>query len=552
MTGRSRGFLVLLAALLVAFWIYGGTRPLDNTDEGRDAQITREMLDSGDWVLPHLNGKPLPWKPMLYHWVSGIASIPAGHVSELTAALPSILAAILCALLTFDMAKRLFGSRRAGLVAAAALLTSSQFLVKSVSAQYDMTLTGFTTLAIWAFWRSTCARSSGTSLGFSLLFYAAMGLGTITKGPVGILVPGIVAVGYLWLRRDWFGIFRTSPWFGVPLLLAVAVPWYWATYVRGGKEFFDEIFWHQNFTRFTNAFDHAAGPHYYFIQFTGGSLPWSPLAIAAIPFLFLRTRGKWRIRRRSRALFPLAWFVIVFAFFTASTSKRPNYILPLYPAAALLAAGFVEAVLRSRHSDLRVVLRRLVTAIGVALLVAFPAPVVAAFVQDRERTIGEALAVGLPGTLALIASGVAVVAFARRDRLGRAVASIALASAALHVVGLFTLIASPDGPFHARAFAERARHEVGAVATIGFFNTFSPGILYYLGEPIPVDDFQGANATDQLVSKLVQRGQPIHLILKKKNEATDWPDRDRVQLTPLFTRRVGSHELTLGRATLAR
>ena len=125
-----------------------------------------------------------------------------------------------------------------------------------------------------AFWRSTRAKRWGLpALGFSLLFYAGMGLATITKGPVGILVPGMVAVGYLWLRRDWFGIFRTHPWFGLPLVFVIAGSWYWATYVRGGKEFFDEIFWRQNFTRVLKAFDHAAGPHYYFIQFTGGALP---------------------------------------------------------------------------------------------------------------------------------------------------------------------------------------------------------------------------------------------------------------------------------------
>ncbi len=555
MTRERQAFLGILGLLLLAIFLYGGTRPLDNTDEGRGAQVTREMLERGDWVLPHLNGKPLAWKPMLYHWISGVASLPQRRVTELTARIPSILAAILCGFLTFDLGRRLFGSRRAGFIAAAVLLTSSQFLLKSINAQYDMTLTGCTTLAIAAFFRSTCARTTASQLGFSLLFYAAMGLGTITKGPVGILVPGMVAVAHHLSRREWLGILRTRPLPGILVTAAIAVPWYWAAYVRGGKEFIDEILWRQNLTRFTEAFDHQEGVSYYFVQFVGGAFPWSVFLVLAVAFLFVRgtrrfppsARSRWSLRRRSRALFPLVWFVVVFALFTASTSKRSNYILPLFPAAALLVAGFFEVALRSPASLTNRVVTRSFAAMGFLLFLALPIVPIAVLRDGGARDVRDAIVLSVPAMVVLLFSGVSIVLAGRMGRVAAAIRGLVASSLLVHLVAFFTFLPSLDGPSDARSFAQASRLAAGPSGEIVFYRTFSPGLLFYLGGPMDrIAD------PETLISKLSSSRHPIYVVLKMKNRPVDWPPEEHVAVDTLFVRRLGTHDYGLARVALTR
>jgi 4-amino-4-deoxy-L-arabinose transferase-like glycosyltransferase len=562
---RNTVLTLMLALLLITFYVQGATSPLDGTDDGRDAQITREMLARGEWVLPYFNGSPLPWKPMLYHWVSGAASLPVGDVNEFTARLPSILAALLCGLVTFDLGRRLFGSRRAGLLAATVLLTSSLFLRKAVSAQYDMTLTGFTTLAIYAFFRSTQVRSPRAALAFSMLFYAAMGLGTLAKGPVGFLVPAMVAIAHHLSRREWLGILRTRPWWGMVVFLAIAAPWYAATYVRGGKAFFDEIFWHQNFTRFTQAFDHQHGPWFYVVEFMGGSLPWSLFLLPAIPALFLRARRHApparmpgdpsarvippRMRRRSRALFPLVWFVVIFAFFSVSSSKRPNYVLPLYPAAALLVAGYVEAVLRTVRVHPRRLLRRLLWWEGVVLAAAVPAIPIVAVASDRDGRIGDEILMAIPEVVVLAVASLGLVAASRRERFGLALRGIALLSVGLHLGVAATNFPVTDGLRHASTFANLARNEMPDESSVAFYANFSPPILYYLGGPIP-----RYGEPQDLVEWLSSDGSAHYLILKRATTGApeDRPPPELVDVEPVFSVHVGSHDYELARAGLPR
>jgi len=329
---------LLLFAAAVLFFAGLGRLPLLEPDEGRNAEVGREMLASGDWITPHFNGFVYLDKPAVFFWMEA-ASLKAFGVSEAAARVPSAIMALATMLLVWFLARRMFGDSaglRAGLVFAACPLT----LVLAREVIFDMTLTFLVTVAMVAFW--LVEESGFRKPWFDALMFAAMGLAVITKGFVGILIPLIAVLIYQTARghaREWL---RLRWGWGLLVLLATALPWFIAVSVRN-PDFPRYAFWNESLKRFTTTAAHRGGGIFYYIPvFLGGFFPWS---------LFLLLAGWNRLRRWRElkqevgqpVLFLLNWAAWVFLFFTLSHSKLPTYFLPaIVPLSVLMGLVWQE------------------------------------------------------------------------------------------------------------------------------------------------------------------------------------------------------------------
>jgi 4-amino-4-deoxy-L-arabinose transferase-like glycosyltransferase len=314
---------LLLSLTAVLFFAGLGRLPLLEPDEGRNAEVGREMLVSGDWITPHFNSFACLDKPATLFWMVA-TSMKIFGVSEGAARLPSALMGLATVLLVWFLARRMFGAGaalRAGLVFAVSPLALA--LAREVI--FDMTLTFFITLAMVAFWLAEERDFSRAWIG--ALLFAAMGVAVITKGFVGILIP-LVSIGIYQAGRGRWRDFRRLGWGWGPLVFfAVALPWFIAVSMRN-PDFPRYAFWNESLKRFiTGAARRGGGFLYYLPVFLGGFFPWS---------FFLLMAGWNRLRRwrelRQEAgrpfLFLLSWAAWVFVFFTVSHSKLPTYFLP--------------------------------------------------------------------------------------------------------------------------------------------------------------------------------------------------------------------------------
>jgi 4-amino-4-deoxy-L-arabinose transferase-like glycosyltransferase len=334
----TRQFFLLCAVAACMFFAGLGRLPLTEPDEGRNAEVAREMLDSGDWVTPHYNTLTCLDKPAAFFWLVA-ASFRAFGLSEWAARLPSALMALATSLLVWFLGRRMFGDRtglRAGLI----WITSPLVIIFARTVIFDMPLTFFVTLAMATYWLAEVEDFKNPWR--DAIFFAAMGIAAITKGPVGFLLPLLSISGYLALRgrlRD----MRKLRWgLGVPVFLAAALPWFVAVSVRN-PDFPKYAFWQESLLRFATG--HArrpGGPLYYVPVFLAGFLPWSFFLLFA-GWNRLRT---WRVLRREDRkphLFLLTWGAVIFVFFSISRSKLPGYFLPAtIPLSLLMAQVWAE------------------------------------------------------------------------------------------------------------------------------------------------------------------------------------------------------------------
>jgi 4-amino-4-deoxy-L-arabinose transferase-like glycosyltransferase len=317
----SLGLLLFTAAVL--FFAGLGRLPLVEPDEGRNAEVGREMVVSGDWITPHFNGFAYLDKPAAHFWMVA-ASLETFGVSEGAARVPSALMGLATLLLVWFLARRMFGDStglRAGMVFAACPLA----LVLAREVIFDMTLTFLVTVAMVAFWLAEESDFRGPW--FDALMFAAMGLAVITKGFVGILIPLIGLLIYEAARGRWREWLRLQWGWGLLVFLAAALPWFIAVSV-GNPDFPRYAFWNESLKRFTTGAAHRGGGFLYYIPvFLGGFFPWS--------FFLLLAGGnrlrRWRELKQEAGrpiLFLLCWAAWVFVFFTFSHSKLPAYFLP--------------------------------------------------------------------------------------------------------------------------------------------------------------------------------------------------------------------------------
>lgn len=360
----TRAFVLVAALALAVAWFAGlDYRKLVRADESRYGEIPREMVASGDWLTPRLNGFKYFEKPPLQYWATAAAFKTFG-VNEWTVRLWPALTGFAGVLLVFFAGARLFG-REAGLYAAAALAGTFLYAGLGHIATLDMGLTLFLSAAVFGFLlaqRDDATESERRR--WMLVAWAAAAAAALSKGLVGLVLPGGAFVLYLLWRRDWGLVTRLHALPGVALFLAIAAPWFIAVSLAN-PEFARFFFIHEHFERFLTKVHDRYEPAWYFLPV---------LAAGILPWLVSFAAGLWQAARKPEPtrfqplLFLLLWCVTVFGFFSASGSKLASYILPLFPAAALL----IGRQLAQASRTLVVVQAALAALLGAVLAVLAP------------------------------------------------------------------------------------------------------------------------------------------------------------------------------------
>jgi 4-amino-4-deoxy-L-arabinose transferase-like glycosyltransferase len=491
---EARRVLAVVGLCLGLFFFQLGARPLWNQDEGMHAATSKDMVVSGDWVTPTLNGEPFFDKPALHNWLVALAFTVLGF-TEFAARLPSALLGLGCVLVTYELGRRLYGPRT-GTLGAVVLATAGQFFVLSRTVMHDISLSFFVTLGL-ALWYAGY-QLAGRGRHFLLLSYAAFGFAALAKGPLGVLVPGAIVFLFLAIRKDLRFLGGMSLGWGVLIGLAIAAPWYLAVSLRNpgyAHYFFVEL----NFGSFLSQQSHHPEPvTYYLPTLITGFIPWSVF----LPVALVRSWRRGREDAHGGDLFLLLWAGFFFVFFSLASSKLPTYILPLFPPLAILVGRLWGEVIEAATPGPR---RAVLWSFTPFLLL--PAAVVHRVVTHPEPLTELAAKYGLalrtaasPVIALLVGLGIALILLWRR-RPRASFAGVTLAFVAF--IGLFTLFILPVMNLHqsSRDMAHRVDELLPAGEPIACYERMRDSALFYTDRLIRVirtpEELQALLATDE-------------------------------------------------------
>ncbi len=562
-------FCLLLVCSLVLFLRLNSTRFWDQ-DEGFFAGAAAEMHAQDEWIVPMFNDEMFGHKPPWMYWMM-MCGFELFGVNELGARFFSAIFATASVFLIYFLGSRL-GNPRAGFYAGLALGTCLMFSAVGRAATPDSYLVFFSTLALAIFATHGFARrkndsanrcelspsvSAPTKEGIHriddmlpprwssfALMYAVMGLGVLTKGPIGFLFP-MAVIGMFLLcsspRRDissatrWqtfreavrpFGpvnflktVWRMRPLTAACIILLVAGPWYVAVGIKTDGAFLNEFFGVHHFNRFRSAMDGHSGPFYYYVvAVLVGMFPWSVFAVPAGLFWVRHLRQK--KEDFHTLLFVSCWAGVYLVIFSLASTKLPNYVLPAYPALALMVGIFLDGWIRSpqhvRVGWMRTALTVL-TVVGLAVVVALP---IAGLYKINDLTFldrmglandvqHDVLGLALTGLPALVL-GVAALLFAERKRPEASARCVCLAAIGT-MVGVWSFAAPRVDQFQTpQDVAERIHleEELGPTHKVAQFRLFRASMVFYARHSIErcktIDaaaDFLSANEQAYLITR---------------------------------------------------
>ncbi len=497
---RARRVNPWLLACLAAMgsglvWRLGGY-PLFEPDEGRNAEVAREMAAQHAWILPTLDGLPYVDKPVLYFATDAVAQRILGS-DETAARLPSLLFTLATAVLVAWFARRRL-SRRGAWTATIAYLATPFTLAYARTVIFDSALSLFVVAALIAFYlaiEAPPADDSGArreTWPTAAVGWIAIALGILTKGPVALALPLLVAVPYaIWRKRTRRMFEPVAVLAGVAALL----PWLFAI-ARRVPGFFHYALVVETAERLTTDTMHRSGPWWYFVPIlVGAALPWSVIAIAGI---------RRRLLRRDGTLDPFAvylalWILVPLAFFSLSQSKRPQYILPLMPAFALLVALFWERDerlpgVRWGGAVLVALGLGLIAFHGVFLRYTAKYPAIAPAIPPAALALGAATA----------AAGAGALFFAWLGRREPVLLMLTLPVAVIPLIGL-PLLQAIGRERSARALASDIAPVLGAHAQVVAVETFPLSLPFYLGRTIILSTVDGRELTSNYVPRHLER-----------------------------------------------
>lgn len=327
--------LVLLAAL--TFLVGLGRGAITDADEAFYAEASREMVASGDWITPFYNYEPRFQKPILYYWLTSATYLVAG-TTEWAARLWAALAGVGLVLVTAAFARRWYDEGVA-LLAGAIVATSFGYYSIGRMALPDLPLTFFITASIWAGLVAMLDEPRDQTR-WVVLAAAAVGLGFLTKGPVGAVIPALVVLPVVLLERRSLNLTLGQLGLALLVVLVIALPWYGAMWGRHGTAYLEGFFLGDNVERFaTDRFNEPRPWWFYGPVLLGGLLPWTPLALVWVSPL-------WRFLTRRQDIATvelrlLLWAALPLVFYSISVGKQPRYILPVLPPVAVLLAHSV-------------------------------------------------------------------------------------------------------------------------------------------------------------------------------------------------------------------
>jgi 4-amino-4-deoxy-L-arabinose transferase-like glycosyltransferase len=477
---RLTGAAFLVAAVL--FFARLGDLPLIDPDEGRNAEVAREMAESGAWVVPTYNGIPYLDKPALYFRTVATSFNLFGR-SETTARLPSALSAAALVVMMFAFCRRVYGERSAALTVLV-LATTPLVVGFARLVIFDMPLALFMSGAILAGYLAEEDPASPRRK-WLLLGAASSAVATLIKGPVGFLVPGAVLAVFHLVERRPRALRRMLAPANLLLFLAIVLPWF-AALVYAHPEFVHYGLVEETLRRYlTTGFRRTEPVYYYGPILLLVLYPWSLLLPEAVVAAW-RNRARWT---RSDRFF-VVWAVVVTLFFSTSQSKRPGYILPgIIALAALIGRLFDQALAEPESRAVRLILRATLgvalvsTAAAVALSLNLGGPDRLQNLLDFESNEFGRLQPDI-GMVVASLLGIAIAAFGVRAwrHVGLALAVFVLPAVLFLSVGFGTAARYAEAS-SARALA-RAIAPLPPGAIVACLECFAVGLPFYVGQPV--------------------------------------------------------------------
>jgi 4-amino-4-deoxy-L-arabinose transferase-like glycosyltransferase len=472
--------LLALALLFGALYFFLlGRAPLDNPDEGRYAEIPREMVATGDWVTPRLDGVDYFEKPPLGYWAVA-ASLELFGPSEWALRAVPALFGLGGVLLTYATARRLYGR---GVGAAAAIVLGSCAFYAGLARflNIDIAVSVLMSATLFAFLLAVGEPPGARRRWLLYGVYAGAALATLTKGLIGFLLPGAVMLLWLVLCRQWRRLRPLHLPSGLLLFLAIAAPWHFLVAARnpGWARFY---FGDQQWSRFTTTALGRYHPWYYFIPILlGGLFPWVGFLGAGAGAAL---RGGWA-RRRENAdrWFWAIWAAFIFLFFSASDSKLATYILPVFPPLAVLIALVVAPAWQGNAIGPIRGAVRIFAAFSLLLAVAVLAAVT---IPGRFGLGAEQVQAGrlFAFALAAVLMGGAAAAFWAAGRAEVRPALAAIVATSFLFIGI---LAPVTGLFYhpsTRAVARWVKANAQPGDRIFFYASFYHDFLYYAQRPV--------------------------------------------------------------------
>lgn len=477
---------LLLACVLAVWFGYElGDRALWSPDEGRYAEIPREMAATGDYLTPRLNGVKYFEKPPLMYWLSA-GTIKVFGLNEWTLRLWPALFALLGCLTVYFLGRRLYGAR-AGLFAAIVLACSPLYDFMGGVLTLDMPFAALLTAALGAFLVGV-REPPGRRRRWLYGFYAAAALAVLTKGLVGIVLPAIVIGTWVALVGKWRLLREIHLPAGALIFLALAAPWH-ALVSQANPEFARFYFVHEHVDRYLTTVHQRYEPMWFFVPvLLAGMYPWSALLPHGLGEALPRL---WRGRRRQGDIwFLLLWAALPFLFFSFSSSKLTPYILPVLPPLALLLGRSLARAWDDSQAPARAVLWPLFTfgVVFAALLAGLPQ----VFPDSRSVTSAAAqlgaARYALAGVCLLAGAAPLVSSFASRGRTSL----IALCAAAALLVLIFDLTLSRlDVGRSVKPLALALKRELGPNDEVMTYQEYYQDLPVYLERRITVVDWTG-------------------------------------------------------------
>ena len=483
--------LLLLAAL--TFFAGLGRGAITDSDEAFYAESAREMVLTGDWLTPYYNFEPRFQKPVLYYWLTAATYLATGP-TEFGARLWAAMAGVGLVLVTAACGRRWY-DESTGLLAGAIVATNFGYFTVARMALPDLPLTFCITLAIWAALVSTLEQERSPRK-FVLVAALALGLGFLTKGPVGVIIPLLVIIPVLVIERRSIGVTPIDLVLGFLVFAAVAVPWYVLMWLRHGNEYLQSFFVGDNFERFaTDRFNDPRPWWFYLPVVAGGLLPWTPLALVWLGPItqFLR-------RRRDIGTIDLRlllWAALPLLFYTISVGKQPRYVLPILPPLALLlAASIVERTQEWRgYGGTRSTPRRaLPVVVGSILSGAFLCGLGVLLYRAQPLLINVQWIYTTAAAVLIAVLGILVIATAVTKNWRTAPAVLALAAALMLPAIQYGALSSGGDDTVQQMARLVTQHRTGS-EPLAVYGVFVRNLVFYSGVPTTdlIDDEQAAN-----------------------------------------------------------
>ena len=368
----NKAFTIVCVIAVMLTVPFLGLTDFYSKGEPREAVVAYTMVEHGNWILPINNGGDIPYKPPFFHWCIALFSLLQGHVSEFTSRLPSALALVAMSVGGFVFfAKR----KNANMALLATLLSLTAFEVHraGINCRVDMVNTAFMVGALFLMFR-WWERGKHTMPWLAIL---CMSGATLTKGPVGMLLPCAVMGVFMLTQREslWSAVWRL----GLTALLSLVLPlcWYYAAYLQGGDEFL-RLVKEENIDRLLGkmAYESHENPFWYnFLTLITGWLPYTLLfvfSLFVLPWKRFSKSGFMQSVRRAEPMQVFVWlaFGLILFFYCIPKSKRSVYLLPCYPFMAWLMAQYVVWLVANRLSAVKAY-AWLMGVLGVVLSLAF-------------------------------------------------------------------------------------------------------------------------------------------------------------------------------------